>query len=412
MRITLVNQCFYPDVIATAQYLSELAIKLVERGHLVTVVTSRHGYDDPSLRFSPKEDWKGVRIHRVRSLALGKASGWRRALNFLSFQISCGAYLLFAPTTELILSLTSPPLLPFVAACISKIKRSRLAIWIMDLNPDEAIAHGWLDSGSIVARVLEWCAGVSMRTAEKVFVLDRFMKERVLNKGIAASKIEVAPPWPQSESIGYDPEGRTLFRSLHGIVDEFIVMHSGNHSPCHPMDAVLEVARIMRSDAKVRFFFIGGGSEFPKIRAYVEQHRLSNVICLPYQPWEKLSASLSAADMHIVALGDPFIGIKHPCKIYNILALGIPVLYIGPSASHITDLCELLKTKELLYSTRNEDRASIHAAILQAIQTQQRPKNLEFGAAPTKEHVLQTMISAFEGLSGSNTNTEAPLTAG
>ena len=31
-------------------------------------------------------------------------------------------------------------------------------------------------------------------------------------------------------------------------------------------------------------------------------------------------------------------GIVHPCKIYNILALGIPFLYIGPEVSHITEM--------------------------------------------------------------------------
>ena len=37
-------------------------------------------------------------------------------------------------------------------------------------------------------------------------------------------------------------------------------------------------------------------------------------------------------------MGEPFVGIVHPCKIYNILRLGIPVLYIGPTQGHITDL--------------------------------------------------------------------------
>ena len=42
--------------------------------------------------------------------------------------------------------------------------------------------------------------------------------------------------------------------------------------------------------------------------------------------------------IHVVVMGDPFVGLIHPCKIYNILRLGTPVLYIGPAESHITDL--------------------------------------------------------------------------
>jgi colanic acid biosynthesis glycosyl transferase WcaI len=67
------------------------------------------------------------------------------------------------------------------------------------------------------------------------------------------------------------------------------------------------------------------------------------VICLPYQPIEQLSASLSAADFHVVVMGDAFVGIVHPCKIYNILRIGVPVLYIGPQPSHVTEILDEMK---------------------------------------------------------------------
>jgi hypothetical protein len=40
----------------------------------------------------------------------------------------------------------------------------------------------------------------------------------------------------------------------------------------------------------------------------------------------------------VVVLGEPFVGIVHPCKIYNILRLGTPYLTIGPTTSHLTEL--------------------------------------------------------------------------
>src|SRR6185437_5514179 len=68
---------------------------------------------------------------------------------------------------------------------------------------------------------------------------------------------------------------------------------------------------------------------------------LSNVKFLPYQPIESLSGSLSAADVQAVVLGSPMVGTIHPSKLYNILAVGSPVLYIGPERSHITDTMAL-----------------------------------------------------------------------
>jgi hypothetical protein len=61
---------------------------------------------------------------------------------------------------------------------------------------------------------------------------------------------------------------------------------------------------------------------------------------LPYQPLRQLSASLSAADLHLVVMGDPFVGIVHPCKIYNILRVARPVIYVGPKPSPASEVLE------------------------------------------------------------------------
>jgi hypothetical protein len=39
-------------------------------------------------------------------------------------------------------------------------------------------------------------------------------------------------------------------------------------------------------------------------------------------------------------MGDRFRGLVHPCKIYNIVAIGAPFLYIGPEESHVSDLVQ------------------------------------------------------------------------
>jgi hypothetical protein len=36
------------------------------------------------------------------------------------------------------------------------------------------------------------------------------------------------------------------------------------------------------------------------------------------------------------------LGLVHPCKIYNIFAVGAPVVYVGPRPSHVTEILEQL----------------------------------------------------------------------
>jgi hypothetical protein len=53
-----------------------------------------------------------------------------------------------------------------------------------------------------------------------------------------------------------------------------------------------------------------------------------------------LKYSLSAADVHVVSLGADMVGIIHPCKIYGAMAVGRPVLFLGPRPSHVSDILE------------------------------------------------------------------------
>jgi len=334
MKILLLNQCFWPDVVSTAQHTSDLACALAARGHDVTVIAGSRGYDDPSLRYPRAETWNGVRIFRVPSLPTGKGSKLKRALNIGSFFASCFSRLLTMGRFDTVIALTSPPLISAMAALFVRMKGGRFIYWIMDLNPDEAIAAGWLRADSQTARLLGSALLFSANTASSVIVLDRFMRDRMAAKGLPLAKLKTLPPWSHDREVCFNPAGREAFRANHNLTGKYVVMYSGNHSPCHPLDTILAAAEQLADSPEIQFCFVGGGSEHAKVRA----RNLPNVLCLPYQPLAGLSASLSSADLHLVVLGEPMAGLVHPCKIYNVMAIGIPVLFIGPAASHIGDI--------------------------------------------------------------------------
>ena len=384
MRFLLLNQCFYPDVVSTAQHLTDLATELAARGHEVTVLTSDRGYDDPGKRFPRRECWNDITIIRIPSLSLGKNSKWRRALTFGSFLAICSGRLLTLKRFDVVVALTSPPLISLLATLFVKLKGGRFCFWVMDLNPDEAIAAGWLDEHSRVALLLKKMLRWSLKHADHTVVLDRFMKERVLAKGVDPDRIAVVPPWSHDDAVVYSAKGREAFRARYGLADKFVVMYSGNHSPCHPLDTLLRAALELKERDEIAFCFVGGGSEHAKVREFTAQHGLGNVTCLPYQPLDELSSSLSAADLHVVVMGEPFVGIVHPCKIYNIMSIGTPVLYIGPEPSHITDLN--------LSSVRHGDVTGVVARILEAQPGTRISKSHSF----SKHTLLPQMIELLE----------------
>ena len=340
MRILLLNQCFHPDVVSTAQHLTDLALGLAGKGHTVTVLASRRGYDDPARRFSARETWRGIDIIRIPSLGFGKAGKWWRCLDFATYLLICFVRLMFLPRHDLTVALTSPPLISFFGALFVKLRGGRFCFWVMDLNPDEGIELGWVRENSPIARLLQTFLKYSLRCSDRVIALDRFMRDRIISKGTPAERVTVLPPWSHDEEIRYDEAGRKAFRDVHGLTEKFVVMYSGNHSACHPLDALLAAAGRLNREEKIIFCFVGGGSEFQKVKDFARDNALTNVLCLPYQARDDLSGSLSAADLHVVVMGDRFRGLVHPCKIYNIVAIGAPFLYIGPEESHVSDLMQ------------------------------------------------------------------------
>ncbi len=369
-------------MVSTAQHLTDLATTLALRGHKVTVIASDRGYDDPSTRFKRREQWNGIDIIRIPAASFGKGSRWRRVLNFGIFMLLCSLRLLFLRRFDVVVALTSPPLISFLAALFVKIKGGSFCFWVMDLNPDEAIAAGWLKQNSATSRVLQRMLNYSLKAASRTVVLDRFMKERVVAKGVDATRITVVPPWSHDDHVVFSAAGRAAFRQQHALSDKFVVMYSGNHSPCHPLDTLLDAARIL---PEIVFCFVGGGSEQAKVR----EAGLSNVRCLPYQPLNELSNSLSAADLHVVVMGEQFVGIVHPCKVYNILSIGAPVLYIGPEQSHVADIAS---QHGHFFVARHGDVETIVKAIPQAMQHKRSPPVMSF----SKQTLLPELIALIE----------------
>lgn len=357
-------------MVSASQHLTDFAVELAERGHEVTVLASRRGYDDPSVRFPKRERWKGINIIRLPSIGLGKETKWRRALSFASFLIACVFRLLLLPKHDVVVGMTAPPLVSLVATLFVKFKGGRFLYWVLDLNPDEAIAAGWLREDSFAARFLNGVLLLTLRHAERIIVLDRFMKERILAKGVTSEKIEIVAPWSHDDAVKFDREGRLEFRALHGLSEKFVVMYSGNHSPCHPLDTLLNAAYKLKDSSEIAFCFVGGGSQFARVKSFAAERQLKNISCLPYQPLDKLSASLSAADLHVVVMGDAFAGMVHPCKIYNVLSIGSPFLYIGPDQSHVIDIVTHLGANDSARVAKHGDVERVVSEILEAARGQ------------------------------------------
>lgn len=338
-RILILTQAYVPDPSTTGQHLHDAAAALAARGHTVRVLAASRGYNDPTRKYPLREVRDGVEIRRIPLSSFGKARLRVRAAGALSLAVQTVLRGLFTRRPHAILMVTHPPLSPIPALALSWLRSIPICYWVHDVNPDLAVEMGLVRQDSLAARLMERLNRWILRRAARIVVLDRFMAERMERKWApAAPKIAVMPPWPHNDHGERIEHADNPWRREHIGEGRLVVMYSGGYTLAHPLDTVLHAALRLKDDEALEFFFIGEGSGKREIDEAIERERPRNIRSLRFQPLETLHYSLAAADVHVVSVGDGTVGISHPSKIYGAMAAGRPILLLGPSQCHATDI--------------------------------------------------------------------------
>jgi glycosyltransferase involved in cell wall biosynthesis len=331
MRLLLVNQHYYPDVASTGQHLTDLAEHLAAEGYSVEVLTGRGKYVAGKVEAPAREVRNGVRIRRLRTTSFGRGSHLGRVVDYLSFYVSVLATLLFGPKRDGVMFLTTPPLLGFLGAIARMVRGQRYGVWSMDLHPDAEVASGMLSASSLPAKVLEWMNATGYRHADFVVDLGPYMKQRIVEKGVSPERTHTVHVWSAKEEIVPTPRERNPLIDELGLRDKFVVMYSGNAGIVHDFDGICEAMRVLKDDARIHFLFVGNGPRRSQIEQFVKENGITNFEYRDYFSREQLKYSLSVADVHLISLRSPFVGISVPGKLYGIMASARPALFVGPT---------------------------------------------------------------------------------
>jgi colanic acid biosynthesis glycosyl transferase WcaI len=392
VKLLLINQHYPPDPGATGRLTAQLAEKLAASGHQVTVLTGRPTYEEAIGVPAPRDEMRGdVRVIRLPLLA--RWSGpIGRALHYLSFALSLVVGGLRVARPDAILAYSSTPLFGGVAALLlAGLKRCPLVYGVNDVYPEMAIALGVLREGAL-ARVGRFLETLAWRGASRLVLIGDRLRDVALARGIPAERIAVIPNWADANRIA--PLEKSALRREWGIDDdEFLVEYAGNFGRSQGLETVLEAARIVeRTTSQVRFVFVGGGSAADVDQWTAAVPRLK---VLPFQPEERLSEVLSAADLSLVPLRHGLGRYCVPSKVYSILASGRPV---GAVVDPDNDVARIVEEIDCGFRVDPDDPESLAREILRLAGDPERARRLgrngrEFGEC---EGSLERAATAYE----------------
>jgi len=339
MKILLVNQFFHPDLAATSQIMTDLAVDLAARGEVVHVVAGSGTYLG-GTQLPAFESYRGVEIHRARGTSLGKGSIPRRLADYLSFFAAAAARVVTVEKPDLVITLSTPPLVSLLGSLVRTARRNtRFIYWVQDLYPDVAVAFGVLKPRSPATLAFEALSRASLARADRVVAIGEVMGEKLIAKGLRPERLRVIHNWSDA-AIGDVPEAENRFLDRHRLRGMFVVEYSGNMGRGHEFGTLLNAAERLRHREDMAFLFIGDGAKRPEIERAVAERRLKNVKLLPYQPREELPQSLGAASVQAISLSNGLEGLIVPSKLYGALAAGKPIIHFGSRESEIGRVLE------------------------------------------------------------------------
>ena len=135
MRLTILNQFFYPDHSATSQLMTDLAENLCEHGFEVTAVAARGRYNGGDT-LPASEVHNGVRIERAWATGFGKKRLWGRLADYVTFYLSACWKLLTMPRQDVVMALTTPVAVRCASSASDTEPRSALAVTVCSANPE------------------------------------------------------------------------------------------------------------------------------------------------------------------------------------------------------------------------------------------------------------------------------------
>lgn len=340
MRLAIVNLFYPPDLAPSAHFASSLADHRAALGDEVTVVTGRGTYLGGRSSGRTPTGARSPRVVRVWTPALGKASHVRRLGDYLSFLSSAVARLATMPPQDVVIALTSPPFVEVTAVAHGLLHpRTRVVAWTHDVYPDAAEEYGTIAPNGTAARALRATKRWLFRRVDHVVALDRAMLNRELSQYAHDGRPggSVIPNW---EPLAlFPPGGHPARNGMYddpALADRFIVLYLGNLGYGHPTETMVEAAARLQ-DEGVAFLFVGGGVRYPEMERQAAERGLGNVHLRGYVSKEETPGVLAGADCALISLDEGSLGIMSPCKLHPNLAMGVPVMYLGPSGTNVDE---------------------------------------------------------------------------
>ena len=330
-EILIVSQFYWPEPSGSAPVVSDIAQWLAEKGHPVTVLTSRPFY--PTDRVYPeytdgskdRECVKGVRVVRVPTRVPKGAGIAARLMNELYFYVHA---------TNCLRDGNVVPSRRVVSLCPSILAVCAAQKFVRHGGRHTSLVHD-IQSGLAGAlfgragRAVRWMLSRIERRAlnrtNGLIVMSRDIIEELERIGVHQS-MSILPPHVDLDEIFPLP------RSGQGRPQ---VLYSGNLGRKQGLEQLLLAAsRLEEMDGEIDVVIRGTGNQEEALRRQASDLSLSNVTFESFVKRSQLNTALGEAAVHVLCQEPSGAGFAVPSKVFTAMASGRPIICSVPDSGN------------------------------------------------------------------------------
>ena len=340
MQVLFLSLVVIEDISERGIY-TDLLRQFVQHGHFVRVVSPVYPGHTENIQ-------KGnYAILKVRTLQMQKANFIKKGV--ASLQIGpnikralkqyCGN-----EHYDLILAAT-PPIT--IAGTVDWVKRrdgAKVYLLLKDIWPQAIADLGAISKSGLVYRYYRSKEQKIYTLADQIGCMSSANVNYLLshNPEVDPSQVEVCPNSIEPlEEPAPEEEKRRMLREKYGVpADRTVFLYGGNLGRPQGISFIIDALRAC-SEKENRFFVIcGTGTEYPKLKAYVDAERPQNVLLINGLPKEEYDALASACDVGLLFLDYRFTIPNFPSRLLSYMQAGLPVLSCTDPNTDVGDVIE------------------------------------------------------------------------